>query len=131
MPIRKNCREGSVRFTSRSSREGVTAPVLFALFLFGIGALSTAELVRRATTVPAAKPAVAAGTADDDAPHYTGSIIIPEAGTKICRHLLFDNVTGQIREVDPRDCPDAIPGANSTEGRIGAIRRSFSGQSSN
>jgi hypothetical protein len=80
--------------------------VVFALFLLAVGALSTAELVRRATTVP-------------------------EAGTKICRHLLFDNVTGQIREVDPRDCPDAIPGANSTEGRIGAIRRSFSGQSSN
>jgi hypothetical protein len=113
-----------VRITSRSSRDTLTAPVVF-LLLLTVAALSAVGMMRRVSTVPGAKPAVEASVADD-APHYTGSIVIPSPGTSVCRHLLFDNVTGQIREVDARECADVAPDINSTEGRIGAIRRSFS-----
>jgi hypothetical protein len=115
-----------VRFTSRSSRDGFTGPAVFAVLLLAVAALSAVGLMRRVSTVPAAKPPADIGEAADDAPHYTGSIVIPAPGTTTCRHLLFDNVTGQIREVDSRECVELAPNVNSTEGRIGAIRRSFS-----
>ena len=115
-----------MRFTSRSRRDAFTGPAVFAVLLLTVAALSAVGLMRRVSTVPAAKPPADIGEAADDAPHYTGSIVIPAPGTTVCRHLLFDNVTGQIREVDARECADLAPNANSTEGRIGAIRRSFS-----
>jgi hypothetical protein len=99
---------------------------VFAVLLLTVAALSAVGLMRRVSTVPAATPPAGIGEAADDAPHYSGSIVIPAPGTTTCRHLLFDNVTGQIREVDSRECVDLAPNVNSTEGRIGAIRRSFS-----
>src|SRR5579859_7724468 len=98
--------------------------MLFALAVLAVGVLSVSTLMRR-PAVPPAKPPDAAGDADDDAPHYTGSIIIPDPDSKRCRHLLFDNVTGQIREVAPRECGEFASEDNSTEGRVSAIRRSF------
>jgi hypothetical protein len=115
-----------VRFTSRSSQKVLAGRVLFAVCLFTIAAVSVTQLVRRGSIVPAGKPNVAMTGLADDAPHYTGSIIIPAPGSKLCRHLLFDNVTGQIRETDAGEC--ATLDVNSTEGRIGAIRRSFAGK---
>jgi hypothetical protein len=115
-----------VRFTSRSSRDAFTGPAVFAALLLTVVALSAVGLMRRVAIAPAAKPPAGIGEAADDAPHYTGSIVIPAPGTTTCRHLLFDNVTGQIREVDSRECVALAPNVNSTEGRIGAIRRSFS-----
>lgn len=115
-----------MRFTSRSSRDALRGPVVFAVVLLTVAALSVVGLMRRVSTVPAAKPPIDVSEGADNSPHYTGSIVIPTPGTSICRHLLFDNVTGQIREVDARECVDLAPNVNSTEGRIGAIRRSFS-----
>jgi hypothetical protein len=112
-----------VRFTSRSSRDTFTGPAVFVVLLLTVAALSTVGMMGHITTVP--KPAAEASERDD-APHYTGSIVIPSPGTSVCRHLLFDNVTGQIREIDARECADLAPDINSTESRIGAIRRSFS-----
>jgi hypothetical protein len=111
-----------VRFTSRSNRDTLTGPVVFVALLLTVAALSVVGMIRRVSPDPG--PAVEASAADG-APHYTGSIVIPSPGTRVCRHLLFDNVTGQIREVDARECADVAPDVNSTEGRIGAIRRSF------
>jgi hypothetical protein len=53
-------------------------------------------------------------------------ILTPAVG--VCRHLLFDNRRGEIREVDTAKCIDIAPNTNSTEGRVAAIRRSFSKQ---
>ena len=113
-----------MRFTSRSGTHVLNGRVYFALFLLAIALLTVAETVRHAAVAPAGKPAVAAGDPADE-PHYTGSIVIPTPGSTVCRHLLFDNVTGQIREVDAGECRAAGSDINSTEGRIGAIRRSF------
>jgi hypothetical protein len=113
-----------VRFTSRSSRDGYAGSMLFAVVVLVVGALSVSTLLRRPLPPPARPVATVAGE-DAEAPHYTGSIVIPEPGTPRCRHLLFDNVTGQIREADRRDCIEFAPSDNSTEGRLGAIRRSF------
>ena len=104
-----------------------TGRVLFAVCLFTIAAVSFTQLVRRASIVPAGTPKTEMSSVADDAQHYTGSIIIPAPGSKLCRHLLFDNMTGQIREADAGEC--VTPDLNSTEGRIGAIRRSFAGKS--
>ena len=112
-----------MRFTSRSSRNPLTRSVVVAVFLLAILALSALGLVRRGPTLQAGKATI---DLTDDTPHYTGSIVIPHAGTRFCRHLLFDHATGEIREVDPGECLDLAPAVNSTEGRIGVIRRSFS-----
>jgi hypothetical protein len=116
-----------VRVTSRASRSALTGPVLLGVLLFAIGALSLTALVR-GSRVPLAEPAVDATEPADSAPRYTGSIVVPTTGTNSCRHLLFDNATGQIREVEAAPCGDLAPDINSTEGRIGAIRRSFAKQ---
>jgi hypothetical protein len=113
-----------VRFTSRSSRHRIAGPVLFAVLALAALALSAVELVRR---VPSVRDGKAAIDLPDDAPHYTGSIVVPDTGTRYCRHLLFDHVTGEIREVDRGDCLELAPSTNTTEGRIGTIRRYFSG----
>jgi hypothetical protein len=115
-----------VRFTSRSSRNPIAAPVLFAVFVLAALALSAVGLVRRASPVPV-PDGKAAIDLPDDAPHYTGSIVVPDTGTRFCRHLLFDHVTGEIREVDRGECLALAPNTNTTEGRIGTIRRYFSG----
>jgi hypothetical protein len=114
-----------VRITSRSGTHVLNGRVYFyfALFLLAVALLTVAETVRHAAVAPAGKPAAAGDPADE--PHYTGSIVIPTPGGTVCRHLLFDNVTGQIREVDAGECRAAGSDINSTEGRIGAIRRSF------
>jgi hypothetical protein len=113
---------GVVRFTSRSNRHPIAA-ALFAVAVLATLALSAVELVRRAPDVRAGKAAIDLA---DDEPHYTGSIVVPAAGTGFCRHLLFDNVTGEIREVDRGACLELAPSTNTTEGRIGTIRRYFS-----
>jgi hypothetical protein len=100
----------------------MTGLVLFALFVLAILALS-AVAFRRAPAVGDREVGI---DSPDDAPHYTGSIVVPDTGTRFCRHLLFDHVTGEIREVDRGECLELAPSTNTTEGRIGTIRRYFS-----
>lgn len=116
-----------VRFTSRSSRDGFTGPVVFAVLLIVL-ALSAIGLVRRGPLVQASKATIEMHGQDEDTPRHTGSIVIPTTAAGVCRHLLFDNRSGDIREVDTGKCIDIAPNTNSTEGRVGAIRRSFSKQ---
>ena len=114
-----------MRFTKRSNRTG---PVLFTALAFVVAVLTAAYFVRDPATRTAVTANEGGATRTGEALRYTGSIVIPDPDTKLCRHLLFDNKTAQIREVGASDCAEAGPDANSTEGRIGAIRRSFARQ---
>jgi hypothetical protein len=57
----------------------------------------------------------------------TATVVVPTNVMGRCRHLEFDNVTGSLREGATGGCADEGPGTgNSTQGRVSAIRDSFS-----
>ena len=58
---------------------------------------------------------------------HVGTIAISE-GSRRCRYIAFDNVTGRFRENGSSTCRDEMPVGNSTHGRMDAIRGAFSGR---
>jgi hypothetical protein len=58
---------------------------------------------------------------------HVGTIAISE-GSRRCRYLAFDNVTGGFRENGSSTCREETPVGNSTRGRMEAIRGAFSGR---
>ena len=67
-------------------------------------------------------PADAAERAD----RYAGAIVLPGGAGGGCRQMRFDNNTGSLVEGAAAPCRDSAPTANSTEGRMSAIRGAFS-----
>ncbi len=69
-------------------------------------------------------------SADSTGPvdHYAGSVLIPVGSGNRCRQLAFDNNSGNLQEVGVSSCQQSVPGTNSTEGRMKAIRNSFAGK---
>lgn len=65
------------------------------------------------------------GRSDPDS-KYAGVILIPGGTDGRCRKVNFDNVTGTLREEGNAACSSPTSGANSTEGRMNAIRDAFS-----
>jgi len=61
----------------------------------------------------------------DLADQYAGSIIIPLGATSMCRQMTFDNNTGAFYNNGVVKCRDDAPSANSTEGRMNAIKNAF------
>jgi hypothetical protein len=57
---------------------------------------------------------------------YAGAISIPLGAGRGCRQVTFDNNTGGFQEGGVAACRDDVPGTNSTEGRMNAIRSAFS-----
>jgi hypothetical protein len=74
-------------------------------------------------------PVEEAGNSAPDEPtrvgRVTGSILIPGGADGGCRQMKFDNDTGSIRKAADAACGDNASGANSTEGRMNAIRGAF------
>jgi hypothetical protein len=66
-------------------------------------------------------PTVAAGPSD----RYAGAIVLPGGAGGGCRQMKFDNNTGSLVEGAAAPCRDSAPTANSTEGRMSAIRGAF------
>jgi hypothetical protein len=58
---------------------------------------------------------------------HVGTIAISD-GTRRCRYLAFDNVTGGFRENGSSTCREETQVGNSTRGRMEAIRGAFSGR---
>ena len=58
---------------------------------------------------------------------HVGTIAISE-GSRRCRYLGFDNVTGGFRENGSGTCREETPVGNSTRDRMEAIRGAFSGR---
>jgi hypothetical protein len=56
---------------------------------------------------------------------YSGTVVLQREGGG-CRELKFDNITGMLQESAVASCDHLTPGANSTEGRMSAIRDAFS-----
>ena len=85
------------------------------LFLAAIGSVLTVGLFVAGELeagqfppwLPLSKPAQASKPAPSEEEIYTGSILyVPSEGT-ICRQLLFDNRTGQLRDNGLVDCEQA------------------------
>jgi|HubBroStandDraft_6_1064221.scaffolds.fasta_scaffold1841498_1 hypothetical protein len=57
--------------------------------------------------------------------HRHGTILLRSAGGD-CQQMNFNNSTGAVREGALVPCSDSMPGVNSTEGRMNAIRDAFS-----
>jgi len=70
-------------------------------------------------------PRRSAANAADVAEQYAGTIIIPLGSTSMCRQLTFDNNTDAFYNNGVVNCRDDAPGANSTEGRMNAIKNAF------
>ena len=78
------------------------------------------------TSVDGARPSAADAT--DPVNHYAGSVLIPIGAGRRCRHMTFDNNTGGFQDNGISTCRDDVPGSNSTEGRMSAIRNAFTGK---
>lgn len=77
------------------------------------------------TTVEGARPSADGA---DPVNHYAGSISMPVGTGRSCRHMTFDNNSGGFQDNGVSTCRDDAPGANSTEGRMNAIRNAFQGK---
>jgi len=73
-------------------------------------------------------PPPATADAPDPVDHYAGSVLIPVGTGHRCRQIAFNNNNGSLQEAGVSSCQDSIPGANSTEGRMKAIRNAFTGK---
>jgi len=103
------------------NRREIAALIASIALLAGTALLLALERLPPASPVQAAKPT--AGAADPE-PIYTGTIITPDPNTGICRHVQFDNRTGEFRRTDLARC-DSSPAFNPALGRLHVIRDSF------
>lgn len=115
------------RWTVRSRGRGRRS-IIGGLFVYAVGLMATLawfifyHFPRTSVDGPAAADAA------EPVNHYAGSIAIPIGTGRRCRHMTFDNNTGSLQESGVSTCRDQDTSLNSTEGRMNAIRHSFSGK---
>jgi hypothetical protein len=109
----------------RGKRSKIAGLVAYAAFLAATVAWFALYQFPHAPSIEARQsPADAAGPVD----RYAGAILLPGGANGGCRQVKFDNNTGSLVDGGAAPCRDSAPGANSTEGRMGAIRGAFSKQ---
>jgi len=112
--------------SQRRGKRGISAGlVVYATFLAATVAWFTFYQFPRSLTEG---PRRATPDANDQADRYAGAISIPIGAGRGCRQVTFDNNTGGFQEAGVAACRDDVPGTNSTEGRMNAIRNAFSGK---
>jgi hypothetical protein len=59
-------------------------------------------------------------------PDRVGVIMVHGQKAHSCRRILFDNVSGTLKEVGQGPCPNEDDAAAQTRARVGSLRDSFS-----
>ena len=105
------------------SRFAVYATVVGVVLIVAAGLLSTLFVPYRSLfekiTAEAEMPAVLP-------PDRVGLIMVRGQKPHSCRRILFDNVSGSLKEVGQGPCPNEDDAAAQSRARVGSLRDSFS-----